>query len=551
MTNIISNFDEFSNESNLIDLDDVFSLNEQGSAVKYSKEEFKNIFRGPLLESEGSVDEFLLESAHAYYEISMMYENRSHWLESSGKFMYLDSDTHMILIKNGEGFVIEKSTFDMANNLNEGISWSNIEAGWNKVKSLSKSIVKKAASAVKGGWDALSYGAKKAWEFVKTCGNVIVEFVKGMTWVEWAALAMSVLSAILGICGAIAAGSVVFSWLSPILNTIAGVFQAIGGGLHLYEGVHKYGIASKLILKNQIISPTTKMVAAGAQVIPEYLIGTGMIALGIYDITKAATSTIDPTSGTQSVAIGTSAKSALKETAKMAAKPGGVIHHAIEHAGLAIIKKAGIQVGTEAGKAAVGKTFTAIISTVSSSLISSVLGWIWEFILKAGQTITKGIDFLIDIPSKITKAIEGFNKSANNTFTKIIAKGLDKLVKPMTSSASKVIAQYIKPAVILVKDWFTRELKSYKEASEILKEYKHELHSGVSHVKKPGGGSGHNPLAPKHKIDDKKVTKKDAKLIKKAVAKSKGKVEKKKEKVKESRIWEMRNLRSFDDLEFI
>jgi hypothetical protein len=41
------------------------------------------------------------------------------------------------------------------------------------------------------------------------------------------------------------------------------------------------------------------------------------------------------------------------------------------------------------------------------------------------------------------------------------------------------------------------------------------------------------------------------KLIKKAVNKSEGKVEKKKEKVKESQIWEMSYLKSFDNLEFI
>jgi hypothetical protein len=554
MANIISDFAQFSNESNIIDLDDIFSLNENGSSVKYSKEEFKNIFRGPLLESEGSVDESLLEKAHAYYEMSMLYENKSHWIEDKGKFMYLDSDTHMILIKNGEGFVIEKSTFDVANNINEwGIGWSDIEAGWNKVKSVSKSIIKKTASVVKGGWETLSYGAQKAWEFVKTCGNVIIEFVKGMTWIEWAALAMSVLSAILGICGAIAAGSAVFAWLTPILGTIAGVFQAIGGGLHLYEGSVKIKNATKLFNKNPTISPTTKMIATITQGLPEYVVGGGMIALGVYDVTKSATSIIDPSSGAQSVATGVSVKSSLIGVGKSIAKPGGAVHHFIEHAGLSVMKKAGIKVASEAGKEAVGKIFTAVISTVSSSMLSSVLGWIWEFILKAGQGITKGLDFLINIPSKISNSIGNFVKKADTVFTKIIAKGLNKLVKPLTDSASKVISKYIQPTVNSVKSWFDKEIKSYNEALIILKEYKHELHTGISHhaVKKPGEKDSHNPVSPKHKIDDKKVTKKDVKIIKKSIAKAKGKIEKKKEKVKESQIWEMKYLRSFDDLKFI
>ena len=568
MTNIISNFDQFSNESNLIDLDDVFSLNENGSATKYSKEEFKNMFRGPLLESEGSVDESLLEKAHAYYEISMLYETKSHWLETAGQFVYLDADTHMILMKNGEGFVIEKSTFAVArgrgNNLNEwGIGWSDIKAGWNKVKSVAKAAVKKTASVLKGGWDALSYGAQKAWEFLKTCGNVVVQFVKDMTWVDWAALAMSVISAILGILGAVAAGSGVFAWLEPPLGVAAGVFQALGGGIHLYEGSVKLGNTKKILEKNQTITPLAKLASGAAQVLPEVVIGGGMVALGIYDIVKAGTSIINPASGIESVAVGTSTKSALTGAAKTIAKPGGAIHHFIEKAGVATAKKFGVdlteKVGEEAAKAAlkkagagaIGKILTGVVALASSSIFSSVLGWIWDFILKAGQAITKGFDFLINIPAKITSFIDSISKKANNTFTKIIAQGLNKLVKPMTSSAAKVIAKYVQPMVDGVKKWFDLQIKSFEEANTILKDYKHELHTGISHhaVHKPGGKDSHNPNAPKHKIEVKNVTKKSLKLIKKAVAKTKGKVEK--EKVKESQIWEMRNLKSFDDLEFI
>lgn len=568
MTNIISNFDQFSNESNLIDLDDVFSLNENGSATKYSKEEFKNMFRGPLLESEGSVDEALLEKAHAYYEISMLYETKSHWLETSGQFVYLDADTHMILMKNGEGFVIEKSTFAVAkgrgNNLNEwGIGWSDIEAGWDKVKSVAKAAVKKTASVLKGGWDALSYGAQKAWEFLKTCGNVVVQFVKDMTWVDWAALAMSVISAILGILGAVAAGSGVFAWLEPPLGVAAGVFQALGGGIHLYEGSVKLANTKKILEKNQTITPLAKLTSGVIQVLPEVIIGGGMVALGIYDIVKAGTSIINPASGIESVAVGTSTKSALTGAAKTLAKPGGAIHHFIEKAGVATAKKFGVNLAEKAGEeaaksalkkagaGAIGKILTGVVALTSSSIFSSVLGWIWSFILKAGQGITKGFDFLINIPAKITSFIDTISKKANNTFTKIIAKGLNKLVKPMTSSAAKVIAKYIQPIVDGVKKWFDLQIKSFEEANTLLKDYKHELHTGISHhaVHKPGAKDSHNPNAPKHKIDPKNVTKKSLKLIKKAVAKTKGKVEK--EKVKESQIWEMRNLKSFDDLEFI
>lgn len=548
--NYVDSFYNFAANDGSINFDELFTFNENGSSARYSKEEFKDLFRDSLMESDGYADEEILENAHSYYELGMLYEAKSHWFESNSNFNYLDCESHVILIKDGEGYMIEKSTFDKSRIINEGF-WDDplgsIKSGWQKVKSVAKSAVKKTASVIKDGWDKLSYGAKKAWEFVKTCGSVIVQFVKGMTFIEWAALAMSVLSAILGICGAIAAGSVVFSWLSPILNTIGGICQAVAGGIHIYEGQHKISNANKILAKDPTISPTAKMAAKITQGLPEYITGLAMIALGVYDITKSATSPVDPSSGTQSVAVGTSVKSTLIGVGKTIAKPGGAIHHFIEHAGVAMMKKVGVKVASEAGKAAVGKIFTAVVSTVSSSIMSSVFGWLWSFVLKAGQAITKGFEYLIKIPSEISGAIDKFKKEANNTFTKIIAKGLDKLVKPMTDASSRAISKYIQPIVDKVKSFLEKEIKSYKEAEALVKEYKHELHTGIKHHehKKPSPKKAENPLEPKHKIDDKKVTKKDQKIIKKATNKAKGK------KVKESQIWENRYIQSFDDLNFV
>lgn len=538
----VESFYNFSPNDGSVNFDELLSLSESGSSARYTKEEFKNLFRGPLLESEGYVSEEILESAHAFYELNMLYEGKSHWLGSNEQSMYLDCDSHVLIINNGEGFLIEQSTFEAAKSLNEGL-WDKITSGWNYLKDKAKKAVSKIKDIAVEGWEALSYGAKKAWEFVKMCGNAVVSFVKDMTPIEWAALTMSILSAILGICGAIAAGSVVFSWLTPILGTLAGIFQAVGGGIHLYEGWHKIGIANKVLKKNPQITPTAKLITSVTQGLPEYVVGGGMIALGIYDITKAATSPIDPSSGSQSVALGTATKSSLKGAAKAVGKPGGAIHHFIEHAGVAMLKKFGVSVASQAGKEAVGKVFTAVVSTVASTIMSSVLGFIWKFILKAGQTITKGFDYLLKIPAKISGAIENFEKKASNWFTKMLAKGLGKIVKPMTNGASRVISKYIQPTVDKVKGWFERQITSYNEAEKLMKEYKHELHTGVKHheVKKPAKGALKDPFKPKQEI---KITKKDIKVSKKIKAKVKGK------SVKES-LWERKYVGSFDDLNFI
>lgn len=564
--NYVDSFYNFAPNDGSINFNELFSLSENGISARYSKEEFKSLFRDSLLESEGYVDDELLEGAHAYYELSNLYENKKEWIESesSSEDVFLDCDSHIILIKNGSGYMIEKSTLDIARSINEGaLSW--LEDKWNKAKEIGKAAIKKTVSVVKDGWDKLSYGAKKAWEFVKSCGSAVVQFLKDMTWLEWAALGCSILSAILGILAAAAYGSGAFAWAAPGIAIMGGVLQGLGGGIHVYEGIHKSMNSYKLLSKVNEITPAAKLVSGVAQGLPEILIGGGMLALGVYDIVVAATTVVNPTAAIQGLATGATVKTGLRKAADTVAKPGGAVHHFIEHAGVSVAKKFGVDLSKKvadtaakaalkrAGAGAIGKILTGVTALVSSSIISSVIGWVWQGFLKNVKMITKGFDFLINIPKKITEGIDGFVKKSEKggTFAKIIAKGLDKLVKPMSSSAAKVIGKYIQPIVDKCKNWADREVKSFEESNRLLKEYKHELHTGIkhAHVEEPKK-KGENPNAPKHKIDPKKVTKKDMKIVKKATNITKGKKEDKK-KVKESQVWENRYIQSFDDLNFI
>ena len=537
--NYIESFYNFYPNDGSINVYEMFSLNQNGTSAKYSKEEFKNIFKESLLESEEYVDDEILESAHAHYELGMLYEAKSHWFNSDGDFNYLDCESHVILIKNGEGYMIEKNTFLSSESLNEGL-WDKIKSGWNKAKSLAKKSIKAHINLVKDGWDKLSYGAKKAWEFVKTCGNVVVQFVKDMSPLEWTALALSVLSAILGIVGA-AATSV---GVGALLIAISGVMQGISGGIHIYEGVLKYKHSMEIIGKSTEITPTAKIAAVTIQTIPEFVVGGGMILLGINDIVKGASTAINPKAALESLATGTAVKTSLKESIKTF-KPGSAIEHKIEKVGLDVIKSIGLDVTKKASKEAVGKVLTTVLSVISAPILTGALGWLWKATLKMGQLITKGFDFLINIPSKLSSGIEKFTEEADGTFTKMIAKGLNKLVKPLTDSAEKFISKYIQPSVDKAKRFFEMEIKANEKANELLGELKHELHTGASHhAPKEKPGKVENPLAPKNKIDINKVSKKDTKLIKKAIKKSK-------QSSNESHDWNMKNIKSFNDLNFI
>ena len=549
----IESFQSFHLRNMGIDYEDLFSLQENKSQAKYSFEGFRNYFSGFLLESDGYVDESLLENSFAFYEYSMLYEAKSHWFESGSikEAMYLDCDSHMMIFTDGEGFLIEKKTFAK---INEWLTLDDIGKTWDYLKDKAKSAWEGTKSFLGKTWDALSYGAQKAWEFVKMCGSAVADFIKGMTWLEWAALAFSILSAVLGIVG----GATTVAGFGPVITAIGGVCQGIAGGIHIYEGTHKYEGAIKVFGKAGI-TPQAKLYSAISIALPEFITGGLLISLGINDLVQSATGLVDPSSGSRSVATSTSAKVTLKSFLKTVASPGHAIEHGIQEIAVGALKNAGIELSKKAAEG-VGRVATTVFATITPAILSKLFGWLFEFILKSGSTIVKGFDFLINIPAKISAAIQSFEQKADTALTKILATGLSKVVKPMTDGASSLIKKYIQPSVDTAKKWFDLQIKSYKENKKILDEYKHELHTGIKQEHKKTENVK-TIFKPEKKTD---VSKLDAKKLNKINDKVKeikgGKNEVKKKqvdkkgknkKVKESQIWEMKYIKGFDNLNFI
>jgi len=539
----IESFQSFHLRNMGIDYDDLFSLQENKSQAKYSFEGFRNYFSDFLLESEGYIDESLLENSFAFYECSMLYEAKSHWFEGAGigNSDYLDCGTHALVIKDGEGFLIEKITF---NKINEWLTMDDIHKAWGNLKKSVGNAWDKGEKIIKSAGKAISYGAEKAWNFLKSCGNAIVKFVKGMTFLEWAALAFSLLSAVLGIAGA-AAGAV--TGIGAALIPIGGACQIIAGGIHLYEGWHRYDGMIKSFGKGGI-TPAGKFHAALATALPEGLVGTLLLLLGINDVITGAGGLVDPSAGSRAVATNTSAKMTLQGFLKA---PGAVIEKGIEDLGMYALKKAGISLSHAAAEG-MGKVATTVFATVAPAILSSMFTWLFKSLLEVGSGITKGIDALINIPAKISDSISKFQKGAKGGLGGLLAKGLSTVVKPMTDCAAKVIKKSVQPIVDKVKNWFKNQLASYDKNKKIMDEYMHELHTGKKHVHKE-----EKKGKPVFKVDKiKELSKKEVELIKTAADKSKSETgskdkNNKKKKVKESQVWEMNYLRSFDDLEFI
>jgi hypothetical protein len=507
MENLLE-FNNFHNEGN-IDLADIFTLNEDGYAAKYSKDEFKKIFKGSLNESE-YMDESLVNSSYAFYELSMLYESKSNWIGTEGKFMYLDCDSHVILIKNGEGHMIEKSTFELSQSGLDESLWSDIENKWISFNNAAISQVKGMA---KKSWDSISYGAKKAWEFAKTCANTIIEYAKGLSFMDWVSITLSILAALISICGTIAAGSVVLSWLTPILQEISAIMMLINGGLTIYEGTAKLKETTEFLNKHHDVTSSAKASALVVNAAPDFIMGFGMLCLGTHNLVEAgAAAAFDPTASTRALVGNTGIKSALIETGKNIAKKGGTIEHAIESVAGYVIKS---EIGKKIGSTLIEMT----LSMFGSMMLSEIFGALWENLLIGVDMALGAISSLLSIPKKINSAIGSFTKSANNTFTKILAKGLSAIVKPMTSAAEKVISKYIQPIVDSSRKSIKKTFKSYQASVKYLDKIKEEKAEVFATAKKAPNPKNiklpPNRIAPKKKINPDNVTKKDLNVIRK------------------------------------
>jgi hypothetical protein len=442
-------------------LENLLVLNEEKCMAKYSLNEFKNFFKSTLLlESVNDEDNLMLEKAHAYYEMSMLSETKSSWFESNESPVYLDAEDHMILVSNNEAFIIEKSTYQA---INEWWSWEDVKGAW---KTFSTKVVKVAQNVSKGAvkvYNEMSDGAKKAWEWVKSAGSAVVKFLKGMKPLEWASLATGVLSAVIGVIGTGIPGATI----------IAGALLGITGGIHVYEGIHKFD--ESITLLKSVEGDLTKHVAAISQALPDLALGAVFTILGLHDVgTGLSTALVNPAAGIESLAMKNRVIAGGKSIAKK-------MTHNLEHtlgggwAGKAMANLGKNDIIKSMAEKAAGFTAMQLAGVLGHGVLVSCLGWVYKGCLKAGAAIMKGISWILDLPQKITNGINTLKKNAKGAIGTIIAKGLGTLVSPMSSSAATFINKYIKPSVDKAKKWFDRQVIIYDVCAKAVKEEKGKI----------------------------------------------------------------------------
>jgi hypothetical protein len=538
--NYVDSFYNFAPNDGTPNLNELFSLSSEGGFMaKYNCESFKNLFSAYLNESDSYMEDESLNEMHSYYEMSMLAEARSSWDNTDGEINYIDVETHVILIKNSEAFVIEKKTFDMFQNIDESWLGNMWDKGKAAVKGLKDKIVSKAKEKfaqakkyVSDSWDKISGGAKKAWEWMKTAVAAVGKFLGDN--IETISLVLSILSAVFGIAGGITTAVGV----GPVLTAIGGVLMALNGGLHIYEGFHKVDHAMG-VLKNVPIDPVSKAVAGIVKAGPDFLLGGLFLPLGFYDISHGLTEALaNPAAGSIGMAV--------KGTAEKAAHSWiGNIGHMIEKVLGGFVKDffKNPKLGVSIGAGIVG-----LMSVVLAKFFTDVCGWLYEFMLKSSDAILKGINWLLDIPKKLTDAITKFSKSADGILSNIIAKGLSAIVKPMTSFLARINEKYFKPLVKRAQGFIKRQI----EAKKILDAEMQKAHGGHgkgADNKKPAVVIAKTKGKPLVKMGEVKIDKKDVKYIK-AIQKG-TKPKGKDKKVKESLLWERKYVSSFDNLDFI
>lgn len=445
----------------ILGTEDLFQLDESNVMPKFTLKDFGSIFRAPLMESNGYVSQTLLEKAHAYYELAVLGKTKRNWLESEGEVYGIPSGDHRILIKNNEAFVISESTLAM---INEASFWTDATNAFSAIVKDTKAFVRGAvgvaAAGVRSAWESVTEAAKDAFNLAKSIGNAAVKFASDMTGLEKASLACAIFGAVLSALGP----------GLPGIGFLAGGILGIGGFIHLTEGKHKLGDAYKKLSKIDSITPFARFSASIANAFPDATMGTLLTCLGVHDVINSLSAIVNPAAGASAVGITVSAKSSASVLEKGIIKSLTTPGHSIEKVISKLVEKIGPKI---AGKAAT-KMGELLVIVLGEICLASILDFVMIKILRLGGDLANAIDSLVSLPGKISEGIKNMARNAVSAVGKIITKGLENIITPITDSISKFVETYVRPTTKAVKDWFDIQIKSYQEASKILKEMENE-----------------------------------------------------------------------------
>lgn len=458
----LKNYENFLNNENNFRFSPQEGLNEGRSMAKYNSEEFKEMFSGRVLESNGQIDNGLVEKLHSYYEINMLLESKSKWFDDNKKANYLDCEQAVIIVKNSEAFVIEKKTFELMRS--ESTEWiSEVE---------SSPLIKEGFTLINEGF------LSKAKDFLKKCGSFLKELLAPKSTEEWVMLVISLLAAAAGIAGAFVPG----------FTIVSGVLLALNGILHIKHGFDEIGHARHEVEEVKELKPIERSIAAYVKASPAFLAGGLGISMGVYDIGKGLTTAlVNPAGAAASAGVKAAAETAMHTVGA----PGGFVHHLVED----LIK--GL-ISSEVAVKAIEGLAMGLLPVILHAVLKKLCPFLWGCVLGGADKMTDGIEFVSNLPGKVSKMIGDYQEFAKDkgwfNIHTILSKGLGLIVKPVTDKLNEMSTKWIKPALGKMKEFIQNQMM----AADIIKKHGLEEHIEKAEKEKPMGVTpiGEDKLKP-------------------------------------------------------
>lgn len=399
-------------------------LLKEGCMPGFTLHEFRERLIPDLNESK---DYDTILDAYSLYELNLLKTEKSDWFTDDAKILVIPnySEGKVILSKNESFFIISTNTWHI---VNENWFGDMVEKG------------KKLAGDV---WNTLKQGAQEVYGFLASLATDIAKFASAEP-ISAAALTLNILAGII-------------SFVPAVGQIAAPILTAISGGIEIVGGMGKIKKGYKAI--SQVDDPIVKSMVAIGEGAPLIVVGGVTMFLGLSDI---ITSVKDATPGAAGIAAST--KTAAKKTAEK-------MHHTllgkaegefVKIVGNLVKKK----VTSPSVVGNVTKSATAIGLILIVKGIKFALGKLGDIIVEGLGLVGKGLDFLINIPSKISELIDKISSDNSSTAVKLIAGALKGGVKPITDAMSKFINSFVKPISEPITNWLKSLPSQYKMAKE-------------------------------------------------------------------------------------
>lgn len=380
-----------------------------------------------------STDYNSIQNSYAVYELALLETHRPEWFLNEESIIAIPNykDHKVLLSKNGSMFIISMST------------WSTVN------ENMFSDFFDKAKEMAGNAWDSLAEGAKKVGAFLASIAQSAIDYTsKNPT--EVAAITLNILAGIAS--------------FFPIVGQVVGpLLTMTAGGIEVFAGYNK--ISHGIDFLKKIDDPIAKSIAAGKEGIPYILAGGVTMFLGTMDMLTAIKSA---TPGVGAIQASVN-KAAKKASDTMGKNLLGKAEHGLLHAVEGLIKKSSILKKANIKQLAHSATALLLILLVKGG--KGILGKAFDGLVTGISAIGEAMEFLLNVPEKISKLIEDLSEKADSSATKIIANALKGAVKPITDGISKFINNNIKPIVEPVTSYLKLLPENYKDALEQLDEH--------------------------------------------------------------------------------